>query len=366
MHKDSNDTAIAWNDLVRSLAEQKCVLFIGPDLLPGEDMFTELLQFLGIDPHDTAGRLPRDIKMVYPGENLFLFDNDGARTRTSRRLEEFHDQYSAKLEEALYTRIARLPFPLIVSTMPDLGLHRYLDKNGINHQFGYYNYRGTPDPHDRIHLDPRELRLLFNLRGVLNQRDSLVLTHDDLFLYFSQILGDKKLSSDLYIQLPDTLKQATDFIFLGFQFDHWPMQLLLRLLNPDRDKGLQYAMSPGVASHTRVFYSDQFQVEFVDKLSPEQFLAKLCEHWEADEQKRQTAGAPLKQTLRDWLRQGLLQRILEELRNHPGSGTDADHLMGRLSTLRQSINEGVVNSESIFIEYNRIRKSIQDIIDQLP
>lgn len=33
MHKDSNDTAIAWNDLVRSLAEQKCVLFIGPDLL---------------------------------------------------------------------------------------------------------------------------------------------------------------------------------------------------------------------------------------------------------------------------------------------------------------------------------------------
>ena len=200
---------------------------------------------------------------------------------------------------------------------------------------------------------------------MLSDHNSLVLTHDDLFRYFSQILGDKKLSSPLYIELSHALKQSTDFIFLGFQFDHWPMQMLLRLLNPDRDKGLQYAVNPGVAAHTRVFYADQFEVEFVDELSPAQFLEELSTRWAAEEQQRHSAGAPLKQTLRDWLRQGLLERILTELRHTPAAA-EADHQMGRLSTLRQSVREGVVSSESIFLELNRIRKAVQDLIDTLP
>lgn len=354
---------IAWKDLLKSLAAQQCVLLIGPDLLPGENLFHGLLRHLGIDPADLPGTLPRDVSMAYPAENLFLFPNDAARTRSWRRFEEFYEQQLEKLRP-LYAQIARLPFPAVISTMPDLGLRRSFEQDGILHQFSYYDYRGTPESYDRISAPPRDTRLIFNLLGVLSDHNSLVLTHDDLFAYFSQILGDKKLSSELYIDLSHTLKNATDFIFLGFQFDRWPMQMLLRLLNPERNKGLQYAVNPAVAAETRVFFADQFEVEFVDGISPAAFLQELYERWTAGEQQRQNAGAPLKQTLRDWLRQGLLSRILERLDQTPAQAGAALQL-GRLNTLRQSIREGVVSSESALLEMNRIRKAVQELIETL-
>ena len=258
----------------------------------------------------------------------------------------------------------RKPLPRFAPTPRHLGLRRAFEQDGILHQFSYYDYSGTPEPHDRIAASPRDTRLLFNLLGVLSDHNSLVLTHDDLFRYFSPILGDKKLTSDLYIDLSHTLRQATDFVFLGFQFDQWSIQMLLRLLNPDRNKGLHYAVNPAVAADTRVFFADQFEVEFVEGISPAQFLEELCTRWAAEEQQRQTAGVLLKQTLRDWLRQGLLARILERLGDTPAKA-DADFQLGRLNTLRQSIREGVVSSESALLEMNRIRKATQELIETL-
>jgi hypothetical protein len=354
---------IAWKDLLKSLSSQQCVLLIGPDLLPGENLFLDLLRHLGIDPDDVPGTLPRDISMVYPNESLFLFPPDGARARTWRKFEDFYNNHFEKLRP-LYTQIARLPFPVVINTMPDLGLRRNFEQEGILHQFSYYDYCGTPEPYDRISCSPRDTRLLFNLFGVLSDNNSLVLTHDDLFAYFSKILGDKKLSSEHYIELSDTLKNATDFIFLGFKFDHWPIQMLLRLLNPKRDKALQYAVNPALAHETRVFFTDQFRLEFVGELSPSDFLTELCTRWTAEEQQRQNAGAPLKQTLRDWLRQGQLVRILTELEQTPVQ-TDALSQLGRLSILRASVLEGVVSSESVLLEMNKIRIAVQDLIETL-
>ncbi|MCB9315295.1 MAG: SIR2 family protein [Lewinellaceae bacterium] len=355
---------IAWKDLLKSLASQQCVLLIGPDLLPGQNQFDQLLRHLGIDPADLPGTLPPGIAMAYPGENLFLFPNDAARTRTWRRFDEFYDKQREKLQP-LYEQIARLPFPVVINTMPDLGLRHSFEQGGILHQFSYYDYRGTPEPYDRIQANPRDTRLLFNLFGVLSDHNSLVLTHDDLFLYFSQILGDKKLSSELYIELSHALRNATDFVFLGFQFDRWPMQMLLRLLNPDRNKALQYAVNPAVAADTRVFYADQFEVEFVDELSPADFLRELCNRWTAEEEQRQGTGAPVKQTLRDWLRQGHISRILEALEKNEATKTEAAFQLGRLSELQKAIRDGVVSSESALLEQNKIRKAVQDMIETL-
>ncbi|AEE54179.1 SIR2 family protein [Haliscomenobacter hydrossis] len=354
---------IAWKDLLKSLGNQQCVLLIGPNLLPGENLFLSLLRHLGIDPEDITDSLPKDIAMVYPAENLFLFPNVAARTRIWRRFEEFYNEHLETLRP-LYTQIARLPFPVVINTMPDLGLRRSFEQDGILHQFSYYDYRGTPEPYDRIQGSPRDTRLLFNICGVLSDPDSLVLTHDDLFGYFSHILS-QKLSSEHYIDLKHTLKNATDFIFLGFQFDQWRTQMLLRLLNPERNKGIQYAVNPALAAETRVFFADQFEVEFVDSISPAEFLTELCSRWTAEEEQRQTAGAPLKQTLRDWLRQGLLTRILERMDQTPVQA-DATFQLSRLSTLRKSIRDSVLSSESALLEMNKIRKAVQELIEILP
>ena len=40
--------------------------------------------------------------------------------------------------------------------------------------------------------------------------------------------------------------------------------------------------------------------------------------------------------------------------------------MSRLSTLRESIREGVVSSESALLEMNKIRVAVQDLIETIP
>jgi hypothetical protein len=353
---------IAWKDLLKSLAQQKCVLLVGPDLLPSENLFLERCRHIGIDPADIIGSLPRDISMVYPKDELFLFPNDAARTRVWRKFDDFYDEWLVRLTP-IYERIAALPFPVVISTLPDLGLRKTFEQRGIHHQFSYYDYRGTPEPHDRITASPRDTRLIFNMFGVLSDHNSLVLTHDDLFQYFCQILGDRKLGGDLYIELSHALKQATDFIFVGFQFDQWPMQMLLRLLNPERNKGRQYALNPAAAEETRVFFADQFEVEFVDDVTPLEFLEILSEKWLADEQNRLDSGAPFQQTLRDWLRQGHLARILERI-GQMAPGSDADLQLSRLNALREATRNGVVSSEAAFVEMNKIRLAVQDLIEK--
>jgi hypothetical protein len=352
---------IAWKELLKSLNNQQCVLLIGPDLIPGMNLFSQMLRFMKIDSENVPQGLPRDIAMVYPAEHLFLFPNDAARTRVWRQFEEFYEQECENLKP-IYELVVGLPFSVVINTMPNLGLRRTFEQTGVFHQFSYYDYRGTPEPGDRIQLPVKQMRLIFNLFGVLNDHNSLVLTHDDLFLYFSQILGDKKLSSDVYIELSHSLRNATDFIFVGFHFDHWSMQMLLRLLNPEKNKSFQYAINSSIATETRIFFADQFEVEFVDDYNPMSFLTELTERWNAEEQSRMASGISLQNSLQEWLRQGYIERILEKL-DQSSVKTDATFQMGRLNQLRQAMRDGVVSGEQALLEMNRIRKAVQDLIE---
>lgn len=214
-----------------------------------------------------------------------------------------------------------------------------------------------------------EQRALFNLFGKVGERESLVLTHEDLFDFLRSILGAKPLTDELYLPLFEALSDADDFIFLGFQFDKWYMQLLLRLLNPELSKGRQYAFNPNLADETLVFFADQFKVDFVSDLAPLDFLDELAARWQAYEQRFET-GAPLRQNLLDWLKQGQLQRILDRLGAHFNAGSDADSstqltlLAARFNELRANIRAGTVLSEHASVEMNRLRAALLELIQK--
>ncbi|MCC7506455.1 MAG: SIR2 family protein [Saprospiraceae bacterium] len=356
---------IEWNDLLDSLLQRKCVLLLGPQLLPDTRVFDALCRWLD-DPANPAGLRRGDLSVRYPNDELFLFSGLDARTRVSGKIGAFYQEFSAGLADA-YAKIAELPFPLIVSTLPDEGLHRWLEQAGIAHQSSFYHRRGTPKPHERIADKPIEQRALFNLFGKIGERESLVLTHEDLFDYLRSILGAKPLTDDFYLPVSEALTDADDFIFLGFQFDKWYMQLLLRLLNPELSKGRQYAFNPELADETLVFFADQFKVDFVSGMAPLEFLSELHLRWRAHEQRFET-GAPLRQNLLDWLKQGQLQRILDKLDAHFAAQNDKHFhdqvilLSAGFTGLRQNIRNGTVLSEHASVEMNRIRAALLDII----
>ncbi len=358
---------IEWNELLASLHQRKCVLLLGPQLLPGARVFDALCAWLDA-PENPAGLRRTDLSVRYANDELFLFSGLDARTRVSGKLGQFYQDFSGQLTAA-YDKIAALPFPLVVSTLPDEGLRRALEEKGIAHQFGYYHRRGTPRPHERIDVNPMEQRALFNLFGKIGERESLVLTHEDLFDFLRSILGAKPLTDEQYLPLSDALSDADDFIFLGFQFDKWYMQLLLRLLNPELSKGRQYAFNPQLAEETLVFFADQFKVDFVDGIGPLQFLDELHTRWQAYEQRFET-GAPLRQNLLDWLKQGQLQRIIDRLGAHFAAANDADSagqltlLAARFNELRANIRAGTVLSEHASVETNRIRAALLELIQR--
>ncbi len=358
---------IEWDYLLDSVRNHKCVLLLGPEIVPGLYLFKELRQWL--ESGGAGVSLSRDVAVHYERDELFLFTGPDARTRVSGRLGQFYQQFLHHFQP-FYQKVAKLPFPVVISTIPDEGLRRIFEQEGVSSQFSYYHRKGTPKPHERIIAHPWEHRLIFNLFGKTGERDSLVLTHEDLFDYLKSILGAKPLSDDLYIHLSEALMEADDFIFLGFQFDHWYMQLLLRLLNPELSKGRQYAFNPELADETRIFFADQFKVDFISNLSPMEFLDKFCLLWEQYEQ-RYAEQAPLKHSLRDLMKQGQLLRILERLEEVFGEEGNLEQtqavtlLQARFNDLRQQIRDGVLMGELSLIEMNRIRKSTLDLIDSL-
>jgi hypothetical protein len=116
----------------------------------------------------------------------------------------------------MFARIAALPVPLIVSTMPDDGLHKTFDAAGATHQFHTYNFRGSAAADIK---PPRQTRLIFNIFGDCSDANSLILDHDDLFGFLAQFMGARKLS-DTHVEIQEMLGSgSTIFLFLGFQFE---------------------------------------------------------------------------------------------------------------------------------------------------
>lgn len=357
--------SVEWDKLLQAIQQQRCVLFLGPDLQPGTDLFGELCRHLGLPDHP-------QVAMPFPADELFLFPSPRARSTAAEQIEEFYEQQQGRWT-GFYEKVASLPFHLIISASPDMGLSRVFDRLGVAHQFSYYHRRKVePDPpYDKIVEDPKNQRLIFNLFGRTGKLGSLVLSHDDLFDYLRNILGAKGLSHEDYEKLHFALTEATNFLFLGFQFKKWYMQLLLRLLNPDQDKGRQYALNPALADETLVFYGKQFEIKFVDSHTPEQFLDELSRRW-ADFAQPLEELATSKQLLLNWHKQGHLLRILERLEKtaqtsaHPDLSTAVAMQFSRYNTLQNQVQHRAIMPDQASVLRNQIALAVLELIRNLP
>ena len=359
-----------WSDLLKALRAQQCVLFLGPDALPDLPLFEALCRYLGGDLTADPPRPPEDVLAVYPNEELFLFANTGDRAALSFRLDDFYREQEKRLAP-VYRQIAALPLPLVVSLLPDEGLHRSFDDEGVQHQFVCYNFRGRAAGELR---PPKQRRMVFNLFGNVNEADSLVLDHDDLFGFIAEFLGSRKLS-DTHVVVQDMLGSGSSvFLFVGFQFDKWYMQLLLRALNPAKFKARQYAVNPSAAHSTRVFLSQQFKMTFVDEWQPVDFLAELSRRWQADQSASAAEGGnrPTPAQLRDWLKNAQTERVLEALDAIAQAAADNDlqhqtaMLSARHSRLELSLLKGVISADNAKLEANQINDALLNLLAQLP
>jgi hypothetical protein len=126
--------------------------------------------------------------------------------------------------------LARLPFPVYISTTPNNLLAEALIAAGKRPEVEicYWNEELQPSPSvydaEPGFVPSVERPLIYHLFGHLRQPESVVVAEDDFFDYLIGVTGNKDL-------IPPVVRRArTDsaLLFLGFQLDDWDFRVLFR------------------------------------------------------------------------------------------------------------------------------------------
>jgi len=210
---------INWTRLIRAIKNEGTVLFIGPNLQRDLDNRLVYPQFCQKMVENYAGEVSFDDK-----DGFFFFIEPAAKSDVVYDMKEYYETLS--YQHDVYERIAAIPFHLIISLCPDDALHQVLDENNVKHQFAFYDsYKAD------VEKPSIDEPLVYNLFGLATQ-GKYILTQEDYYNYIKSVIGEDVLPK----KIVSALSAATNFIFLGFDFEKWYVRLLLMILNFHLDK----------------------------------------------------------------------------------------------------------------------------------
>lgn len=348
---------IDWDYIMRTIAAEECILFLGPESVRTQDDKSYRQAFkdsLKVEENP-------QIASYYDGEELFLFSDAIAKSKVYYQMKEFYQQ---EYQRQLYQQIARLPLRMVINASPDKFLCDVMGEGA--HQFAFFH---KSDPRTEVSAPTDGIPLVYNLTGVLEREESLLLTHDDLYEFLEAILARQNLPQ----AVTDELFTARSLIFLGFRFDKWYVQLLLRLLkvHDSRSKFARYATQQKFNADTLSICQDQFKIEFVGNHISD-FVGELYRRCEAEGLLKETqtpANSPSEQ-VRQAIEAdefGKALKILKEVFEKQDEDLlkDVIVLSGRYNRLRKRINKNVIEEEKANIEIERIRAFLIDLCDEI-
>jgi hypothetical protein len=351
----ASNTPIEWDTLLDNIASGRTILCLGAELFTfdGVQLDERLRQAVGAQ-----------VKAYDDG--LFYFGG-GSDIVAYSKIKRTWQQPVPGLE-ALLAQVARIPFQVLISLTPDRFLKQAFDQQGLACQHAVY-VRRKPAPE----IDPPGpgLPLVYQFLGELDQRESLVLTHDDLYDFFESVIEHRSMPE----LLKTRIREAYNFIFLGLPFDKWYMQLLLRVLGQHTNKNaLKYAANHALSSQTQAFCFEQFNI-FSVPVQTGPFVAELYQRCEAAGILRGAgASASPKARFLALLKQDRLREALDELLDRYESLLPPDTeglnlligLSGRLSRLEQKQGLGSISHDNAQVERAQLRESLVGFIQEMP
>jgi len=331
--------------LVNTIRADKCVLLLGPEIITtetGQQFNDALITSLNVAENE-------NIVKYYEGDDFFLFnqsdDNDG-------KLYVYYDilnfYQNTKASEIILRKIAQIPINLIISLNPDKFIYEVLKKNGINAEYSYYD-KNKPMPD--IKVPTKTNPLVYNLLGDIEESETLVLTHQDLFDFLEGALNKSKLPDNLR----EIIANAHSFIFLGFKFEKWYVQLLLRLLKLPKKK---FSINKQITEDAKTFYSEQFNLNFTD-ISYSEFIDNIIA--ELDKNKiplRQLTEAISDDVLRIklFIEKAKIDEAIAELKKmFPDKEDDIIMQLTRYNSINEQQKNGIIDIK----DYNLILQQIK-------
>lgn len=356
-----------WNFLLDKIQEEQCILVLGPgifDEIEYKDnnvvlkstIQERLLQSL----KDNSDEI--HFHKYYDNDDFFLFESEYMRTLTCHQIKQF---YGKQPENELLNKISEIPFHVILTITPDKALHQTFDRKGLSYQEGFYKKNKDPQPIRKS--ISKSNPVIYNVFGTIDNEESMVLTHSDLYDFFKSIF--KKDSTPK--KLKEKLLDAKNFLFLGVEFDKWYMQLLLRELEIDNE---QYAFTRFAANQIKndkisTFCLEQFHINFIEHNITD-FVENLHQK-SKDLDMIRTADSlndsPIKK-IQSLVAKAQFQDaidMLQELGEETELENDILQLSGRFRKHLRKVTQGVLYEDTKAVDENRIIKAILDLATKL-
>jgi hypothetical protein len=240
---------INWNRLSRAIKNEGSVLFIGPDI-EKDELGKPVLQ-----------ELCKKIVNTYPGEitydekeGFLFFIEPEAKNDVIYDFKEYYEKHN--FAQDVYALVAAIPFHLVISLTPDDSIHHAFVENGVAHDFVYFDSNKA-----EIEKPTKDKPLIYSLFG-LSTEGKYILSQEDYFNYIKAVLSDDILPTKMI----SALRAASNYIFVGFDFEKWYVRLLLMILNfhKDKESKTRHAVN---SSDTESLYKEltekQFNINFI-------------------------------------------------------------------------------------------------------
>ncbi len=348
-----------WMDILDDIQDQKAVLLIGPELFQtgGKPLNPQLREHL-------LKRHAADIAFYYERDGFFLFKSPESKVRVARTVKRFYR--NCLPDNAILKQIVQVPFHLVMSLSPDTFLTEAFYRHGVKHRFHYFQHRHRDNENSEIEKPTLALPLIYNLFGSKEQDDSLVLDYDDVYKMLHSAFGTSSLPNKLL----RSFKEASTYIFLGFHFDKWYSQLLLKFLSENgRREKLISIHNPLIDKDTHQFMLREFQIKFLS--SEFDFFAELHQRCADADLLRaisdETASPKAIQILQA-IATGELHNALEMLALCALKTDWADdiiHLQGRFAALENDNDKKKMDSRDYRVELAKIMDTIIEYSKQI-
>jgi hypothetical protein len=258
----------AYRDLADYIgnSEGNCVLVLGPELAVDGKGFSYRRYFRQLASNKSMG-----IFEYFEDENLFSFKDEAGYKDTRWEVKQF---YKSSGDQPLLEMIARIRFPLIINTCPDLAINDVYKKMGIPFKSGYFSKGSKPKFLD-LPYPTKDLPVIYNIFGCVEPDTSLILNHAKLYETIQYLLPDNSLPESI----ERFLDEVSGFILLGLQFNSWHYQLLCHKLKLNDYGKIRTSLSAaGIvdSSSVSLVMRKHFAIDFAPD-NPAQAIARLME-----------------------------------------------------------------------------------------
>lgn len=378
------------------ILEGRCVLVIGPDLFRygNESLHQALYQHL-----KQVGAADKCISFFDFKDELFYFKGKNLAASKNAVFRQIREFYNGLAITELHQKIARIPFPLIVNLTPDLILANAFEKLGLAHEFRFYNKKLIRDTqsiqyeNEEIFDASPEYPLIYNLVGHVGYEESLILTYGDLFDFLFNVFGRNNLPMSLrhILEIQDGNEEKKDYLFLGFTFNKWYLQVLLRLLNAQSgNQRLVLGDNTGdfdldetafaARDDKSVFYIQSYFMLDPIEGEPVDILHRLYEDCAAagklrqpSEYREKPANAdkrqPLFMNLQDWIMCNKIRKAFAALRDFFQNHEDPQWLnmvlmaASRYEDILRQENQGLLYHNELSVEKSKIMSMLSQLTE---